>query len=144
VGTKDEGAEGLKKVAESRQVSLMPAREIMTEPVLTVSIGTKVYFAAKMLQTHRISGAPVVDNSGKLVGILSDYDLLIQTATRDVSGPVEYVKEPVAIELETPLKDIIVILHKTKFHRLPVVDKHRKVVGVVARIDVLKKLLGLP
>lgn len=134
----------MKKVAEEKAISEAPAQSFMTKQVLCISVGTRIYFAVKMLQTHRISGAPVVDNSGRLIGIVSDHDLLLQAATKDVSEPIEYRKEVLAIDVDTPLKEVIVHLYKTKYRRLPVIDSTRKVVGVVSRIDVLMKLLGLP
>ena len=136
--------EKMKKVAEDKHLSEAPAHTFMSKQVLSITAGTRIYFAVKMLQTHRISGAPVVDNSVHLIGIISDYDLLLQAATRDVSSPLEYRHDVLAIDLDTPLKEVIVHLYRTKYRRLPVVDKTRKVVGVVSRIDVLMKLLGLP
>lgn len=132
------------EVAEQKKVSDKPVREFMSRQPLCIVVGTKVYFAAKMLQTHGISGAPVVDNSGKLIGIVSDYDLLLQVATRDVSEPLEYNRNVQFVKEDTPIKEIIVILYKTRFRRLPVIDSNNKVVGVVSRVDVLMDLLDLP
>lgn len=134
----------MKRVAEEQDLAETPVHEFMSEPVLSITAGTRIYFAVKMLQTHKISGAPVVDNSGHLIGIVSDYDLLLQAATRDVSSPLEFRKEVLCVEMNTPLKEVIVHLYKTKYRRLPVVDPARRVVGVVSRIDVLMKLLALP
>lgn len=134
----------LGQVAEKKNLSEEPVCKFMSQKPLCLTLGTKVYSAVKMLQTHAISGAPVVDKSGHLVGIVSDYDLLMQAATRDVSEAV-YFNEAVQFVYEnTLLREVIIILHKTKFRRLPVVDKTKKVVGVVSRIDVLMALLDLP
>ncbi|MBK9038551.1 MAG: CBS domain-containing protein [Bdellovibrionales bacterium] len=134
----------LHAVADRKKISEKPVRDFMSRRVLSIVSGTKIYFAVKMLQTHGISGAPVVDASGSLIGIVSDYDLLLQAATRDVADPLEYNKDVLSVREETPLRDIIIILYKKKFRRLPVVDSTNKVVGIVSRVDVLMELLELP
>ena len=134
----------LSEVAERKNVSLRPAHLFMKKQVISITVGTRIYSAVKILQTHGISGAPVVDNSGTLIGVVSDYDLLLQAATRDVSEPIIYNKKVQFVEEETPVQDIIVILYKTKYRRLPVVDRFKKVVGIVSRVDVLMELLDLP
>ncbi|MCS7236628.1 MAG: CBS domain-containing protein, partial [Armatimonadota bacterium] len=52
------------------------ARDVMTSPVVTVQPDTPVKEVARILLTHHISGVPVVDEQGKLVGILTEADLL--------------------------------------------------------------------
>lgn len=134
----------LHAAADRKRVSEKPVRDFMSRRVFSIVAGTKIYFAVKMLQTHGISGAPVVDTSGSLIGIVSDYDLLLQAATRDVAGPLQYNKDVLSVREDTPLSDIIVILYKKRFRRLPVVDSTNKVVGIVSRVDVLMELLELP
>lgn len=88
-------------------------------------------------RVHHISGAPVVDYENKIIGVISEYDLLIQAATRLISGPIVYKSSITAISPETPLKDVLVILYKQKLKWMPVINKEKYVQGVVARIDVL-------
>ena len=86
---------------------------------------------------HHISGAPVINHQGKILGVISEYDLLIQSASRPINDPIEFKTQVTAIQSETTLKDVLVVFYKYKLKWLPVLDKHEKVIGVVTRIDVL-------
>lgn len=133
----------LKEKAEQALVSDTPARAFMSKSVFSVPEGTKIYNAIKMLSTQKISGAPVVNGARKLVGILSEYDLLIQAATKDLAQPVEYNKKVITVFAETTLKEILILLYNNKVHfrRVPVINSSNEVVGIVSRIDVLNQLL---
>ena len=54
----------------------MEARDVMTAPVITIQENATIKDAAKLLVEHRISGLPVVDPKGKLVGVISEGDLV--------------------------------------------------------------------
>ena len=86
---------------------------------------------------HHISGAPVVDHQSKILGVISEYDLLIQSASKPLSSKIEFKTQVTAIQSETTLKDVLVVFYKYKLKWLPVLDRHQRVIGVVARIDVL-------
>ena len=57
---------------------MLKAKDIMTKEVITISPDTEIAQAAKMLLSNRINGLPVIDETGKLVGILCQSDLIIQ------------------------------------------------------------------
>ena len=133
----------LQSEAEKKKITDHQVKAFMSRKAMCVTEGTRIYFAIKMLHSHRISGAPVVDKAGNLVGVISDYDLLLQAATKDVSDPLTFNKEVKFVKESATLKDVLLIFHKTKFRRLPVLNDQHKVVGVVSRIDVLSHLMGL-
>lgn len=103
--------------------------------------------AIKYLNTHKISGAPVVDERGTLVGMLSEKDCL-QVALQStyyedwVGGVVsEYMTE----ELETvpdtaSIVDVAEKFLKSSFKRYPVLDEDGELVGQISRSDVLRAL----
>ncbi|RME14567.1 MAG: CBS domain-containing protein [Bdellovibrio sp.] len=136
-------AQKLQKKAESAKVSELPVHSFMTRDVITLVKGTKIYSAVKSLSINRISGAPVVDASGRLVGLVTEYDLLMQVATRDVAEPFTYNEKVLTVLPDQTLGEVLVTLYKTKYRRLPVVNELKQVVGIVSRIDVLKKLVNL-
>jgi CBS domain-containing protein len=109
---------------------------------VSITEGTKIYTAIQALVSHKVGSAPVVDRSGKLVGVISEHDLLLQTATRDVVEAIHFAKETITVTPETKLKDALILLYKNKVRRIPVIMKDRSVVGVVTRMDVLMKLIG--
>lgn len=58
----------------------MFVRDIMSSPAITVTAGTHIPEVARLLRAHQISGMPVVDDGGKLIGIVTDHDLILRNA----------------------------------------------------------------
>lgn len=133
--------EQLKKTADKAKISDIPASSFMNKKVVTLLNTTKIASALLTLSNHGLSGAPVVCERNKLCGIVTEYDLLLQVATKDVSDRISYRKDARSINENTTLKDIIVLFYKTKFRILPVIDSAHHVVGVVTRINVLNRLV---
>lgn len=132
----------LQAEAQRANVSDIEAKTFMKKNVILIRDGTKIYSAVQTLSTHRISGAPVVDAGDRLIGVISEYDLLLQTALKDVLEPISFTKEVITISPETKIRDIIIIFYKKKLRWLPVVGADKKVEGIVTRLDVLNKLLS--
>ncbi len=128
-------------LAEKAQVSLMQAMDFMSTPVTTIGRDQSIKSTMETLVNKRISGAPVVDDSSKIIGIISEYDLLLQGATKDLLSPIEYSSPAITISPTTTLKEILVILHKKKVKRLPVVDKSGNVLGIISRRNILSTLI---
>jgi IMP dehydrogenase len=114
----------------------------MSKNAVSINEGSKIYIAIQTLVSHKVGSAPVVDRAGKLLGVISEHDLLLQTATRDVTEPIQYAKTAITVTPETKLKDVLILLYTKKVRRIPVVMKDRSVVGIVTRMDVLMKLIG--
>lgn len=144
----------------------MRALDIMTSSVVTASPEMTTQAAAKLLADKHISGAPVVDAAGHVVGIVSEGDLLrraeIGTGTARRSWWLEllagtrelaaaYVKEHghvvgdvmndrvISIEPDMPLKEIADILERNRIKRVPVLDDG-KLVGIVSRANLIRAL----
>lgn len=131
----------LQEQADENRVSEIVAEKIMRSSVVTIYEGTKIYMAVQTLASKRISGAPVVSNNDRLVGVISEYDLLMQTATKDLRGPIEFTKAAVTVTPSTTLKELIVLFYKTKVRWVPVISKEKRILGIVTRLDVLTALL---
>jgi CBS domain-containing protein len=146
----------------------MRAHQIMTRDVITVTPHTTIEEAAKiMLETH-ISGLPVMDDAGRLVGIVSESDFLrrgeIGTGRRRPAwlqffmGPgkaasefihergrkVEDVmtRDPITVGEETPLEDIVGLMEKNDIKRLPVMSG-RTLKGIVTRSNLLQAVASM-
>ncbi|MDI3340615.1 MAG: CBS domain-containing protein [Sphaerobacter sp.] len=109
-------------------------KEIMTPQVITVHPDTSVDEVARLLFTHRITGMPVVDESGALLGIVSEFDVISKkgrTAADIMSRDVISVQE------DTPAEQVATILTSRQVRRVPVVAEGR-VVGIVSRSDLVR------
>jgi CBS domain-containing protein len=149
---------------------MLKVKDIMTKELITVSPATEINSAAKILLEKRINGLPVIDDSGKLVGILCQSDLVAQqkripipsvytlldsfiplTSLRRIDKEVKKIAalkveqamtpDPVTIGPETDIEDVARLMVDKKYHTLPVMDGD-KIVGIVGKEDVLKTLLG--
>jgi len=142
----------------------MRAQDVMTPHVITVTPDTTVLDAAKLFVEHRISGAPVVDADGHVVGVLSEGDLLqrIEIGTDGSrrrswldfftdSNAVSYVKshalrvadvmsrDVVSVDADTSLQDIARLLESRGIKRVPVLRDY-KLAGIVSRANLLQAI----
>jgi CBS domain-containing protein len=149
---------------------MLKAKDIMTRGILSVTPDTEIVKAAKILLKNRINGLPVIDDSGKLVGILCQSDLVAQqknipipsvftllesfvplTSMKRIDKEVEKIAaltakqamtpDPVTVGPETGIEDVAKLMVDQKYHTLPVMEGDR-VVGIIGKEDVLKTLLS--
>jgi CBS domain-containing protein len=146
---------------------IVQALDVMTSPVLTVTPNMDVRETAKRLLDNRISALPVVDDAGKLVGIVSEGDLMRRAESGTERRPSwwlslltepdertrSYVKSHsrrisdvmttpvVTVEENTPLETIAETLEKNRIKRVPVV-REGQLVGIVSRADLLHGLIA--
>jgi CBS domain-containing protein len=144
----------------------MLAQDIMTRTVAAVHADTPLTEAVALLVDRKISGLPVVDSNAHLVGMLTEGDLLRRSETGTEAhhsgwlglllGPghlaTEYVRAsgrtvrdvmtdtPVSVAEDAPLADIVTLMEKRHFKRVPVV-RNGALVGLVSRSDIVR-LLG--
>ncbi|MBC7386075.1 MAG: CBS domain-containing protein [Cryobacterium sp.] len=120
------------------------AKEIMTRDLVRATDGMTIEEALKVLINHRVTGLPVVDENGKMTGVISEYDILSQISkSKKNRGEVfqdliVYSRKVDAISEDTPLSKIVNEFLDTKFRRLPVVDKDGSLVGIITRRDLMK------
>ena len=124
------------KVTKTR-LGDIPVSKIMKQKPICLRSNYSIKSTIETFRIRHISGAPVVDDDNKIIGIVSEYDLLIQAAAKSLNSPIDYNKKVSSIKHTTNLKDVLILLYKNKFKRIPVVDDNERVVGSVSRIDVL-------
>jgi CBS domain-containing protein/rubredoxin len=112
------------------------ATDVMTPDPLTLRPDTSVHEAAQVLSEHRISGAPVVDDNGSIVGIVSEFDLIARSGAlvRDVM-----TREVVTVAETAPLDRVRAILVTRRLKRVPVTSDGR-LVGLISRADLVREL----
>jgi CBS domain-containing protein len=120
-------------------------RDYMTTQLITFNPTTEVMAALNMLVKHGISGAPVVDKSGALVGMLSERDCLniafIASQDSCVAGPVSQFMSTkvVTVDADTNLTQLASMFVSASYRRYPVMEGG-KLVGQISRSDVLRAI----
>jgi len=123
---------------ESSEISLFTADDIMTPDVVSVSPDATVARAIDLFEKFGVSGLPVVDDENRLLGMITEYDLLRSIRTLEMFGSVADFMTPdvITVEHHAPLVDIVNTLLSSRIRRVPVVNDG-KLVGVVSRRDLL-------
>ncbi len=115
----------------------MKARAIMTHRVYTISSEASVQEVAQLLSREHISGAPVIDREGRIVGIITQADIIGKVdreglRVADIMNP-----EVIAVDEETRVGEVAMLLYKRKIKRVPVM-RNGKMVGIISRADIVQ------
>jgi len=134
------------KLGQRRQTSGAgaPARaprtagDVMTQNVITANPDMLVEDIAKQLAFHNISGMPVEDNSGQIVGVISEIDVIgrIGSTVSDVMTP-----EVISVTAETTVEEAAVLMAERRIKRLPVMSGD-SLIGIVSRADIVRAVAG--
>ena len=145
------------------------AKDIMTQSVHSVTPETTVTELAQLLAAHNIGGAPVIDESGNLLGVVTENDLIDQKKKVHIPTVVNildsviylekpgtmdkemkkivgstvgdiYSKDPLTVTEDTHLDEIATIMAEKNVHTLPVM-RGNKLVGVIGKQDIIKTLI---
>lgn len=148
---------------------MLKALDIMTPDPVTLAPDLDIRSAAKLLIARKINGAPVVDKDGKLLGVLTQSDLVAQqkqvtlpslfamldgfialSSRSDFERELQKIAattvaqamtvDPKSVSPQTPIDEIATVMVNEKLYTLPVVDSG-KLVGVVGKEDILRTLL---
>ena len=111
----------------------MVAKNIMTKDVVTVSPTITIKNLAKTLIENQISGAPVVDKNGKILGVVSEADIVAKKG-KQVKAIMS--KKVLTVSEETAVEEIAKLMTTHKVKRLPVM-RGDKLVGIVSRADIV-------
>jgi CBS domain-containing protein len=134
------------KASPMRPVRDISVREFMVRNPLVFTPQTDLLDAVRMLVDRRISGAPVVDERGNLVGVLTEGDFIEAALVAGYQGErggcvSEYMSREVeVVHANDSLLDVAMRFVKTRYRRYPVVEENR-LVGVVGRRDVLRAVM---
>ena len=152
----------LKRIASS-----IKARDIMTIPVFSVKRATSIKEVAELMADKGISGLPVLEEDGKVAGVISEKDFFERMGARDktrfmsvvaeflegkgcVTMPIRFHKAEdimtapaVTVREETTVSEISGIFFEKKINRVPVTDIEGRLMGIVCRSDIVRSTLIL-
>jgi CBS domain-containing protein len=114
----------------------MVAKDIMTRDVITVGPTMKIKSLAMTLIKNQISGAPVADKNGKIIGVVSESDIVAKKG-KDVKSIMS--KKVISVGEATPVEQIAQMMTPHHIKRLPVMDDGR-VIGIVSRADIVSAI----
>lgn len=146
--------------------SVLRTRDVMTPDPVCVSPSTTVRELARVFEEHEISGAPVIDGTGRIVGVVSKSDLIRRCSESTDDIPPAYLFEvlsnrspaerdaiipeplvcvgdfmtdvPVTVRPETPVGVAARLMVERGVHRVIVLDDDRCPVGIMTTMDVLR------
>jgi CBS domain-containing protein len=118
-------------------------KQVMTKRVASVPDSASVDEVFDLLLRHNVSGLPVVDGQHRLVAMISEADLLrlLDSPTaQSVPLSLLWTRDVIAVRPDDAIPDVIDLFLAHQLRRIPVVDDHRKLVGVVSRRNVIKMI----
>jgi len=161
--------EDLKKIyaialrnAQERIARSIPVSNVMTKDTIAIRAHADIHEAARLLSEHRISGLPVVDEEGVVLGVVTEADILSMTGMKEghtfkdilrhlLGEPLperkrgnnvgEIMSSPaITTRLDTDIRDVARILDERRIKRLPVVDEKNRLIGVISRADIVRSM----
>ncbi|MDI6853730.1 MAG: CBS domain-containing protein [Deltaproteobacteria bacterium] len=148
--------------ALERLTTSVQVRDIMARQVVSVSADAPLAEVAEVMGRNGVSGVPVVDAGGKVVGVISEKDFLVRMGVKSPKNFMSVVAEclqvrkcvalpmrsqraadimskpAVTVGADTPLNAVSRILVDKGINRVPVVDSEGRLIGLVSRADIVK------
>ena len=151
---------------------MLYARDIMTAEVLTVTPETSISELSKTLENRQFGGVPVVDEGGRLVGVITQSDLVERAREMELPPAINILdfhiylqipshliqrvekmlgttvgdcmtRDPVTVAPDTPVSQIAALMAKQKVHTIPVL-KGGKIVGIIGKMDLVRAMAQEP
>ncbi len=148
----------------------LKASDIMTKEVITIKKDASIGELSEILVKNKISGLPVVDDNARIIGIVTEADIIVKDTElhfpryfklldaiiyleslnkfkanlqKHIATRVEDIMtvKVKTIKADTPVSEIADLMLSLKVNRLPVVDDNDKVIGIVTRADIVKSMI---
>lgn len=148
--------------AELRVESRVPVSDVMTRSVVTIRYDADFAEAANLLTEHGVSGLPVVDGDGRVIGIVTEADVLAMTGIRKERTFRDFILHLLGDRLARPkqgrrlrdvmsapaittepdadIREVALTMEEKRIKRLPVVDGQGRLIGVISRADIVRRI----
>jgi acetoin utilization protein AcuB len=135
----------------------MLVKEWMTKEVLTITPETSMMKASRLMKDKKIRRLPVVDEDMRVVGIISDSDIKDASPSKATTLDMHELyyllselkikdimtKSPVCAEPDDSVEAVALVMIERKLGGMPVVDKNRKIVGIITESDIFRVLVSI-
>ena len=148
--------------ARTRITGAIPVSAVMTREVITIRKDSDLGEASRLLSENRINSLPVVDDAGRVAGIVTEADVLVMagltrghtireivghllgeraTLPKETSRVEKFMSAPaITVRPEVDVREAAAIMGARRFKSLPVVDGEGRVAGIVSRSDIIKAI----
>lgn len=119
-------------------------RDVMKKCIITAKVNDSIQHLSKMLTEKKISNAPVINEKGELVGVVSEQDIIRAMESDDFMKKTAkdiMTKNVLSIEENDCLEYVSKIFSEQPYRRLPV-TRNKKVIGVITREDIINSFMG--
>ncbi len=137
----------------TRSLSTMPISTLMSRPVFSIQAGEEIQEAWALFEDHQVRHLAVIDDAGRLQGLLGSEDLLRRTSRQGRVGPVYPETETISIEgaystrvmaatLDTEVRQVVLSFLDNHLSAMPILDSGGRLAGIVTRSDLLRFILN--
>ena len=130
----------------------IPAKQILNAPVVSLSPTTSITEAWEIFRTRRFRHIPVLNGSGRIVGILSDRDVLRETENPFLSSPANVAPSAIQVQRvmtthvltahpDVSIREIARVFFEERIGAVPIVDGSEELVGIVTRSNILRTIV---
>jgi CBS domain-containing protein len=149
----------------------LTAKDIMIKDVITINKNASIEELSELLLKNKISGVPVVDDDGNMVGIVTEGDIIVKgtelhfpryfklldsiiyleslnkfknNLRKHLATKVEEIMNPKVITAspDTPVSEIAELMIRNKVNRIPIISKDKKLVGIITRADIVSSIVN--
>lgn len=113
----------------------MSVKEIMTKDVVTVQSATPVREVADLLRERNVSGVPVVDDEGRVLGVVSELDVV---SRRGATAADIMSKQVISVTEDTDVDEVLHLFLNQRIRRVPVLSDGQHLAGIVSRSDLVR------
>ena len=150
--------------AEQRVARRVSVRDVMTKNVVKIRADADFTEATNLLSENRISGLPVVDEEDRVIGVITEGDVLSMAGLRKEHAFKDIIRHILGEPLSRPkesrqlrdvmsapaittgpdadVRDVALTLDEKRIKRLPVVDEQGRLIGVISRADIVRAIGG--
>ncbi len=148
--------------ARERLSTMISVQDVMTHQVYSVTKDAEVQEAARILSEQKISGLPVIDEGNRVIGVISEVDILASAGLGPKRPAGDFLRRlfgervpakreghragdvmsapPITIGPFEDIKEVAAVLDKRRIKRLPVVDRDGRLLGIISRGDIIRAM----